>query len=193
MQVFSGRFTQVLLYWLWNILNIWAPLPRIYSKACVKRPLSKRLKLIFKTNYRLMQVRSIAECSNGSILQYFRPLLSYLSLRSLFLLFLNDRFAQVLLYWLWNIWAPLPRNETCVKRPHSKGSKIGFKNQLSLNAGQEYWRKLQREHSAILSTSFFFLGGGGGDRFTQILLYWLWNIGAPLPRIYSKTCVKRPL
>ena len=33
---------------------------------------SKRItKLVFKTDYRLMQVKSIAECSNGSILQYF--------------------------------------------------------------------------------------------------------------------------
>ena len=28
-------------------------------------------KLVFKTNYRLMQVKSIAECSKGSILQFF--------------------------------------------------------------------------------------------------------------------------
>ena len=40
--------------------------------------------LVFNANYRLIQVKSIAECS--SILQYFRPSLSYhLSLRSLFL------------------------------------------------------------------------------------------------------------
>ena len=37
---------------------------------CVKRPLKKRA----KTDYRLMQVKSIAECS---ILQHFRPSLSY--------------------------------------------------------------------------------------------------------------------
>ena len=44
--------------------------------------------MVFKTNYRLMQVKSIAECSKGSILQYFWPSLSYhLSLRSLFCLF----------------------------------------------------------------------------------------------------------
>ena len=30
-------------------------------------------KLVFKTNYCLMQVKSIAECSPWSILQYFRP------------------------------------------------------------------------------------------------------------------------
>ena len=46
-----------------------------------------------------MQVKSIAECSKGSILQYFRPSLSYhLSLRSLFYIFLSGRFTQVLLY-----------------------------------------------------------------------------------------------
>ena len=34
-------------------------------------------KLVFNTNCRLMQFKSIAECSKGSILQYFRPTLSY--------------------------------------------------------------------------------------------------------------------
>ena len=52
-----------------------------------------------KINYHLMQVKSIAECSKGSILQYFRPSLSYqLSLRSLLCLFLSGHFTQVLLY-----------------------------------------------------------------------------------------------
>ena len=46
-----------------------------------------------------MQVKSIAEYSNGSILQYFGPSLGYhLSIRSLFCLFLSGRFTQVLLY-----------------------------------------------------------------------------------------------
>ena len=59
----------------------------------------KDRKLVFKTNYCLMQVKSIAECSKGSILQYFRPSLSHhLLLRSLFCLFLSGRFTQVLLY-----------------------------------------------------------------------------------------------
>ena len=59
----------------------------------------KDQKFVFKTNYRLMQVKSIAECSKGSILQYFLPSLSYyLSLRSLFCLFLIGPFRQVLLY-----------------------------------------------------------------------------------------------
>ena len=47
-----------------------------------------------------MQVKSIAECFNGSILQYFRPSLSYyLTFRSLFCLFLSGRLRQVLLYY----------------------------------------------------------------------------------------------
>ena len=53
---------------------------------------------VFKTNYCLMQVKSIAE-REGSILQYFGPSLSYhLSLRSLFCLFLSGGFSQILLY-----------------------------------------------------------------------------------------------
>ena len=43
-------------------------------------------------------------------------------------------------------------SKTCVKRPLSKRPKIGFQDQLSLNAGQKYCRMLQVEHSAILST-----------------------------------------
>ena len=43
-------------------------------------------------------------------------------------------------------------SKTCVKRPLSKRRKIGFQDQLSLNAGQEYCRMLLLEHSAILLT-----------------------------------------
>ena len=42
-------------------------------------------------------------------------------------------------------------SKTCVKQPLSKRLKIGFQNQLLLNAGQKYCRMLQGEHSAILS------------------------------------------
>ena len=60
---------------------------------------SQKDKLVFKTNYHLMQVKSIAECCKGSILQYFPPSLSYhLSIKCLFCLFLSGRFTQVLLY-----------------------------------------------------------------------------------------------
>ena len=43
-------------------------------------------------------------------------------------------------------------SKTCLKRPHKKKTKIGFQDQLSLNAGHKYCRMLQGEHSAILST-----------------------------------------
>ena len=46
-----------------------------------------------------MQVKSIAECSQESILQYFQPSLSYhLSLRLLFCLFLSGGLRPVLLF-----------------------------------------------------------------------------------------------
>ena len=60
-------------------------------KLCTVKPVlrghsKEEQKLVLKTDYRLMQVKSIAECSDGSILQYFRPSLSYyLSLRPLFM------------------------------------------------------------------------------------------------------------
>ena len=40
----------------------------------------------------------------------------------------------------------------CVKQPLPKRPKIGFQDQLSLNAGQNYCRMLQGEHCAILLT-----------------------------------------
>ena len=59
----------------------------------------RRQKIVFKTDYHLMQVKSIAEYFKGSILQYFRPSLSYhWPLRPLFCLFLSGRLRQVLLY-----------------------------------------------------------------------------------------------
>ena len=71
-----------------------------YSKTCLKGPLKKNTQNWFSIeNYRLMQVKSIAECSKGSILQYFWPSLSYhFPLRPLFCLFLSGRLRQVLLY-----------------------------------------------------------------------------------------------
>ena len=43
-------------------------------------------------------------------------------------------------------------SKTCVKRPLSKRPKIGFQDQVSLNAGQTYCRMLPLGHSAILLT-----------------------------------------
>ena len=51
-----------------------------------------------------------------------------------------------------NVKLDMSYSETCVKQPLSKRPKIGFQDQLSLNAGQKYCRMLQGEHSAILST-----------------------------------------
>ena len=47
-------------------------------------------------------------------------------------------------------------SKTCVKRPLSNLPKIGFQDQLSLNAGQKYCRMLYEEHSAILSTIYHY-------------------------------------
>ena len=68
--------------------------PDVQLNLCNNSHSQKDQKLFFKTNYRLMQVKSIAECSKGSILQYFPPSLSYhLSLRPLFCLFLSGCFT----------------------------------------------------------------------------------------------------
>ena len=78
--------------------DTWMHICILIAHYTVKPVLSGHLKK--KTNYRLMLVRSIAECSKGSILQYFWPSLSYLLLlRSLFCLFLSGCLRQVLLYW----------------------------------------------------------------------------------------------
>ena len=59
----------------------------------------------------------------------------------------------------------------------SKRLKIGFQDQLSLDASQKYCRMLQGEHSAILSTFIkqpiiikIFLSSFLSGRFTQVLL-----------------------
>ena len=79
-----------------------SPLLLIFLSCTVEPVLSSHSKsrpnIVFKTAYHLMQVKSIVECSKGSILQYFLPAFSYrLSLRSLLCLFLSGCFTQVLL------------------------------------------------------------------------------------------------
>ena len=79
--------------------------------------------------------------------------------------------------------------KTCLKRPLKKKTKIGFQDQLSLNAGQKYCRMFQGEHSAILLTfiklpfvikifvlfifEWLFYTG---CRFTQVLLYYIYRV-----------------
>ena len=71
----------------------------VYSKTCVKQQLSNSQKIGFQDQFLLNAGQMYCRCSKGSILQNFRPSLSYhLSLRSLFCLFLSGRFTQVLLY-----------------------------------------------------------------------------------------------
>ena len=69
----------------------------VYSKTCLKRPLKMKTKTWFSRQI-LAKCRSKV-LQKESILQYFRPSLSYnLSLRPLFCLFLSDHLRQVLLY-----------------------------------------------------------------------------------------------
>ena len=89
----SLHYSHTLKYW-WK----W----QLKTKYTVKTVLSghpkSTPKLDFNSYYHLMLVKSIAECSKGSILQYFWPSLSYhLSLRSVFCIFLSGRLGQVLL------------------------------------------------------------------------------------------------
>ena len=81
------------LFWKIKLVHIFYPpnyLVYMYSKTFVKQPLSKTPKTGFQDQLSLNagQVKSIAECSKGSILQYFWPSLSYhLSLRCCFVYF----------------------------------------------------------------------------------------------------------
>ena len=45
----------------------------VYSKTCLQRPLNKIQKIVcfFKTDYGIMQVKSIAECSQGAFCNTF--------------------------------------------------------------------------------------------------------------------------
>ena len=45
-----------------------SPKKKVQSK---EQPLKRTQKMVINTDYRLMQVKSIAECSKWSILQYF--------------------------------------------------------------------------------------------------------------------------
>ena len=55
-----------------SLLTIYNTVKSVLSSHSEKDP----KKMVFKTEYRLMQVKRIAECSKGSILQHFQPVLS---------------------------------------------------------------------------------------------------------------------
>ena len=90
-------------FWYITLYSIITPFDAFEIHRTVKSVLrghsKRRPKIVFKTDYGLMQIKSIAECSKGSILQYFRPSLRYhLSLKPLFCLFLSGCLRHVLLY-----------------------------------------------------------------------------------------------
>ena len=80
--------SKILFYWTYDIqLNL------------CKTATQKSLKIGFQDQLSLNAGQKYCRMLHGTILQYFRPSLSYhLSLRSLFCLFLSGRFTQVLLY-----------------------------------------------------------------------------------------------
>ena len=81
-----------LIFLLHKIKLIW------YSKTCLKQPL-KRPIIGFQDRLSLNAGQKYCRMLQESILQYFRPSLSYnLSLRPLFCLFLSGHLRQVLLY-----------------------------------------------------------------------------------------------
>ena len=67
----------------------------LYSKTCVKRPLSKIPKFVFKTNYRLMQVKVLQSAPRGhsAILSTFIKLQFVINIFVLSIF--NGRFTQV--------------------------------------------------------------------------------------------------
>ena len=70
-----------------------------YRKTCLKRPLPKGPRPLIGFQAQLSLNACQNYCRIRSILQYFRPSLSYrLSLRSLFYLVLSGRLRQVLLH-----------------------------------------------------------------------------------------------
>ena len=58
---------------------------------------------------------------------------------------------------------------------HSQRPKIGFQDQLLLNAGQKYCRMLQGEHFAILSTCIEL--AHGFETFVLSIFEWLLKTG----------------
>ena len=62
---------QMTLTIVYTVKNEVKRFPFFYPKTCLKRPLKKTKKLAFKTDYRLMQVKSIAECSKRAFCNTF--------------------------------------------------------------------------------------------------------------------------
>ena len=71
---------------------------RLYSKTCLKRSLKKDKIKVLKTNYSLMKLESIAECSLGAFCNTFDLHLARICLENqVFVSILSGRLRQVLL------------------------------------------------------------------------------------------------
>ena len=92
----------------------------------------RRPKLAYnrKTDYRLMQVKKIAECSKGSILQYVSPSLSYMYQ-------LSSRSFLSAFEW------PLKKGFTAV--PFEPYNEVIYMNQYIRCGYLSYWQKQNRE------------------------------------------------
>ena len=110
--------------------NFLHPSPIVQLNLCKTATLKKT-----ENWFSIMQVKSIAECSNGehSQIEYCGPSLSYhFSLRCLFWIFLSGRFTQVLLYVIpqapavWSLKQFWPYSKTCLKHPLKKKTKYWF-------------------------------------------------------------------
>ena len=64
-----------------------------YRKICVKQPLSKKKKWVFKADYCLMQVKSIAECSK---MEHSSILLTFIKLPFVIKIFVLSIFEWLL-------------------------------------------------------------------------------------------------
>ena len=77
----------------------------IYSKTCVKRPLKKEKKKIFKPNYLFNAAQKYCRREHSAILLTFIKLpIKYLSLRHLFCLYLSGCSRKVSLFKLERFW-----------------------------------------------------------------------------------------
>ena len=85
--------------WMFLCQHCMHVLTYMYSKTCLKRPLKTNTKIGFQDRLPLNAGQKYCRMLQESMLQYFRPSLSYhLSLRPLFCQFLSGRLRQVLLY-----------------------------------------------------------------------------------------------
>ena len=104
-----------------KIRNRYNQVPHLTQDTRLKRPLSKRLKIGFKTNYRLIQVKSIALCFNLCHSQK-RPKFGFQDQLSLNTGQKYCRMLQLVLLY----------TKTCFKGSLSKRPKIGFKTNYHL-------------------------------------------------------------